>query len=91
MLFQNIDCKPICHFYTCILKQNSKGSWPKIVTFLILSFIHGDTCFTVHPFWSAAGEKDGVFKLQITWLPKVITKIKKSFARGVENLNNIKN
>lgn len=45
----------------------------------------------MHPFWSAAGEKDGVFKIQITWLPKMMTKIKKSFERGIENLNNIKN
>lgn len=45
----------------------------------------------MHPFLSAAGEKDGVFKLQITWLHTVMTKIKKFFGSGAENLKNIKN
>lgn len=45
----------------------------------------------MHPFWSAAGEKDGVFKLQITLWYMVMTKIKKSYGRGAENLKNNKN
>lgn len=59
--------------------------------FWLLSFGQGDACITTHPFWFAAGEKDGAFKLQITWLHKVMTEIKKSYVGGAENLKNSKN